>query len=104
MGFSGHAAKAAPAARRRRSEAIARNVFIRDSLSALELGLPLFHERAPPFRVILAVEAVEDEAAAELHVDVRVGLQHLAEDALPGLDRERRAGGDRSHVLVREGR
>src|SRR5690242_5421756 len=50
-----------------------------------EYGLALFHERAPPFGVVLALEAVEDEAPGELEVRVLV-LQHLADDRLAGPD------------------
>src|SRR5512140_2887929 len=66
---------------------------------ALERGLSLFHERAPAFGIVLALETVEDELPAHLHVDVRVGLEHLADDALAGLDGERRAARDRLRIF-----
>ena len=64
------------------------------ALSAPELGLALFHERGAALGIVLAFEAVEDEAAAGLGVAVGVELEHLAEDGLPHVLR---------HLLESEG-
>src|SRR4029079_9999304 len=99
MGFSGQAARSGVAARS--SAAASVRIMLR-SLS-LEDGFALLHERAASLRVILALEAILDEALAEVHVDVRVGLQHLADDSLPRLDGERRPSADGIDVFGEQG-
>src|SRR5205085_3385241 len=98
IGLSGHAASAG------RDRAATTAAMIRSIVSprafsgllALELRLALFHECAAPLDVVLALEAVEDEPPAQLHVHrLAIGLQDLADDALARLDGERRTGGDR---------
>src|SRR3954469_15175304 len=103
MGFSGHAAsagRASAAARAARARRIGLS-SIRFRLLSLEYGLALLHEGAAAFDVVLALEALEDKAAAELHVHV-LCLQHLADAPLAGLDRERRARRYRVGVFPEE--
>src|SRR5947207_6389090 len=95
MGFSGQAAKSGVAARS--SAAASVRIMLRSF--SLEHGLALLHERAASLRIVLALEAILDEALAEIHVDVRVGLQHLADDPLARLDGEWRASADGIDVL-----
>src|SRR3954471_18966872 len=69
------------------------------SLFSLEYGLALLHERAPALGVILALEALEDQVPAQVAVEVVAELEHLLDDPLARLDRERRPGRDRGRVL-----
>src|SRR3954464_9330360 len=69
------------------------------SLFSLEYGLALLHERAPALDVILAFEALEDQVPAEVAVEVVAELEHLLDDPLARLDRERRAGREGGGVL-----
>src|ERR1700674_3876722 len=111
MGFSGHAANAGNA-RAAANATTKRNIIPpgldsrlrgNDVLLALEHGLAFLHERPAALGVILALEAIDDELAREIHVHIGAGLEHLADDALARLDGERRARGDRRGVFRKQG-
>src|SRR4051812_37464567 len=98
MGFSGHAASAGRASAARATAMMRRTIFS-SSLFSLEHGLALLHERAPALGVILALEALENKVPAKVAVEVVAELEHLLDDPLARLDRERRPGRDGGGVL-----
>src|SRR3954463_12286032 len=105
IGLSGQAARAGRASAARASATMRRIMVsssefgVRPRLSSLEAGLALLHEGAAAFDVVLALEALEDEARAEVAVEVVAQLEHLADDPLARLDGERCAAADGRGVL-----
>src|ERR1700716_3296834 len=65
-------------------------------LTALSDSLPgkyrlaLFHERAPAFGIVFALEAAADQPLAHLQVELRGRLENFGNDGLAGAHRQRR--------------
>src|SRR3990172_1692720 len=68
-------------------------------LAALELGVPLLHEGRASLHVVLAAEALLDQAGARLHVALFAVLDRLPDRELGGLHRERSVRRDRPGQL-----